>query len=594
MEDIHTLSHSVLQLFSHVPPENTPPRLPARARTLPDKTGGTDSSPLFAAIRTAYETIATFRDRALHKPPLSLRPTVSPDGVEFDWAVETAAVAAATASARGVGRSAAIAEVAPRGSANPGGGGRSNQEEQEEGRSRGRPMPPRKHAHGPANQNGSKDVSSNADYLDSCRGSDASAAAADPGRHRYGEGGEGRRQKVKQEKEKGPVGDNEKKPQRQQHQLGQSYAPQDCNDVEEGEKRESRRRVGLDRRDDVGTSICGIGNNAAGTRTSATPRQGAEGGREDEDEDEEKEEEEEEEEEAEGEEERRQQEFGHRELTWESLDREESGGVLDRMVRHDADVLLGRPPEARRPPGSSPATSFFSNGGVGSGVQQQRHHDNDQLSHRQPNPPISGRNQVDAPLEEKNSHPGRHQETPPATEEACVRSSPLRPPSPSEETSSASPCFSSPKPTPTQPHPEKMYYRQQTNFQQLAEAAVCSLAVTRAPTANVVADALKQLDSGGGDAWEGRNQAGRDGRIHEEALFLHEPFRGNRGTEARCGGSSYYKGASDNGCGGNGGGGGGVGVCGGVGCVRRLRERVTPKRLDHHTTCSSAVSQSSR
>ncbi|CAM9803413.1 unnamed protein product, partial [Pylaiella littoralis] len=239
----------------------------------PDKTGGTDSSPLFAAIRTAYETIATFRDRALHKPPLSLRPTVSPDGVEFDWAVETAAVAAATASARGVGRSAAIAEVAPRGSANPRGGGRSNQEEQEEGRSRGRPMPPRKHAHGPANQNGSKDVSSNADYLDSCRGSDASAAAADPGRQRYGEGGEGRRQKVKQEKEKGPVGDKEKKPQRQQHQLGQSYAPQDCNDVEEGEKRESRR-VGLDRRDDVGTSICGIGNDAAGTRTSATPRQG--------------------------------------------------------------------------------------------------------------------------------------------------------------------------------------------------------------------------------------------------------------------------------------------------------------------------------
>lgn len=113
----------------------------------------------------------------------------------------------------------------------------------------------------------------------------------------------------------------------------------------------------------------------------------------------------------------------------------------------------------------------------------------------------------------------------------------------------------------------------------------------RAPMANVgAADASKETSSGGGAyAWrEGRNEAGEvGGRPHEEgALFLHEPFQDDQGTEAGGGGSGDGN-SSSSGGGGRGGGAGGVGV---GGCVRRLRERVTPKGLAHHATCSSAVS----
>lgn len=58
-----------------------------------DKTGGTDSSPLFAAIRTAYETLATSRDRALYKavPGPAPAPGGGDGGSEFRWAVEVGA-----------------------------------------------------------------------------------------------------------------------------------------------------------------------------------------------------------------------------------------------------------------------------------------------------------------------------------------------------------------------------------------------------------------------------------------------------------------------------------------------------------------------
>lgn len=50
-----------------------------------DKTGGVDSGPLFAAVHTAYEALATSRHRALYKPPTSS--SIS-DLVEFSWVVE--------------------------------------------------------------------------------------------------------------------------------------------------------------------------------------------------------------------------------------------------------------------------------------------------------------------------------------------------------------------------------------------------------------------------------------------------------------------------------------------------------------------------
>lgn len=82
------------QRATHISPAATHPHA--------DKTGGTNSSPLFAAIRTAYETLATSRDRALYKTV----PAGDGDAV-FCWAVEVGA-----ASTRGSTGGGAVAVTA--------------------------------------------------------------------------------------------------------------------------------------------------------------------------------------------------------------------------------------------------------------------------------------------------------------------------------------------------------------------------------------------------------------------------------------------------------------------------------------------------
>eukprot|EP00752_Nemacystus_decipiens_P006557 g5904.t1 len=66
------------------------------------KTGGADSSPLFAVIRAAYEALATSRGRALHKAAVAARDC----GAEFRWAVDVGAASSwDTSGGGGVPRS---------------------------------------------------------------------------------------------------------------------------------------------------------------------------------------------------------------------------------------------------------------------------------------------------------------------------------------------------------------------------------------------------------------------------------------------------------------------------------------------------------
>lgn len=586
--------------------KNSPLHLPTPACTLlVDKTGGTDSSPLFAAIRTAYETLATSRDRALHKPPHSVRPTVSPDGGEFYWVVQTVVVAA-TSSGRGVSDTAAAAatiEVAPRGSANLGGAWCAKVE-QDDGHSIGRLVPQQKQASGTAkNNNAPKDVLSDSDQPNRCDGN----AAADPEWPRarsvcevevsrqehllYGQGGGRRLHRMQQEKKRKPTGDDDKRnAEKQQHQLGNTS--RDCFDVEKGQKRETRG-VMFDRQDDGGAICCETGNNARNRSYSTSP-QDTKRMEEEEQEEEHKDEEMHRRKNRDKEEEDRrrqknrgmeEEETGRRknrdiEHTWDSVQNQEGGGSLDGMVGRHVSVHIGKSSNVRQSPGPGPAAFFSTDEGGGSGFQQQQHqqhryrNNGDRIGH-QPNLPISGRRKGNDQLEEDSRNPGSHyQPSTMMTGAARANSDPLRPPSPPDEMSRTAPGFSSPVLIGTQPYPESECYRLQDKPQQLAAAVSCKVA-ERAPAANVAADASKETNSGGADA-EGRNQAGEEGgRSQEEgALFLREPFQDDQGTEAVDGGDCV-------------GSAGGVGV---GGCVRRLRERVAPKGLDHHAACSSAVS----
>lgn len=75
----------------HTTRRKATPTLPCALKKNADKTGGTDSSPLFAAIRTAYETLATSRGRALHK---AVPAGGGGGGGGFGWAVEVGVASA--------------------------------------------------------------------------------------------------------------------------------------------------------------------------------------------------------------------------------------------------------------------------------------------------------------------------------------------------------------------------------------------------------------------------------------------------------------------------------------------------------------------
>lgn len=480
---------------------------------------------------------------------------------------------AATASAQGIRDIAPTAEAATRGSAKSAGGWRAK-EEQEEGRARRRQVPPRKQANRTANNDGtSKDVLSDADHPDSCRGNATAGRRRGGGvcevevpqkGQRYEQGGGGRRHMMQQENKKEPAGNDDRK-KGKQHQLGQTYVPRDYCYVEESGRRETRG-AGFDRQDDGGTSCCDIGNDA-GTRISSIQPQ----------------------ERGEAEEKMSQQHNPHTDYTWERCDKEESGGVLDEMADHNVGICIGMSSDARQPRGSSPS-AFGAIEVGGSGVQkqqqqQQRYRNIGQPTVHQPNPSISGQIRANTQTEEENSQLEPRRQPLPTTEAACARKSPLRLPSPLEGLSRVAPCSSSQIPSTTQPHPESERHPRQTIPQHLA-------VVVGVGAANVAADASGPMGSGGGDAWEGWSQAGEDdGRIQDKAFSLHGAFRGDQVPEPHGSDNCYDSSSTSGNSGGGSGGDSGRAVCGGGGCVRRLRERVTPRELGHHATCSSAVSQ---